>query len=484
LVIVVTVLPLIVGALAIGLMSVLSLNSSVSTRLGNSEDSQVVQSTFRNDVQSANYLTTDPTAQGICGSGYQVLGLEWNQNAETDVYQTVVSYVSVPVTSGSKTTYSLIRQECDVVQANTGTISPVTSSTVVSTNLAANSGASELVPTILPGASATAALSGWIPTAAIPASDAQSAQPGVSSVTWPITEPQGSTSYTYTLVASPPASDLPTIGGSPPTNPVSAGCGYAAVGSGTYASSLCLVDFAGLSGNNLVAARQSCVELSVSLPGGSTLYFCIAVSGAPVAPYALPTWTDGFLGNSINGVPFYSDVPGDPALYQSCEGSASTCVVNGTSVTNDFHGSTTITLTDIAVVAPDNNPATGWEFVSADAESTDSGESINWTSDSATGMFVIPNNQTVDTNSDPIGNACNSGSGVSGTYGSGPSPASLNSTQVFSGNSGNGATSITCSGNSNGTKTGTLMVESEQPKSMTITMVGSGLEGISLGLLF
>jgi hypothetical protein len=75
LVIVVTVLPLIVGALAIGLMSVLSLNSSVSTRLGNSEDSQVVQSTFRNDVQSANYLTTDPTAQGICGSGYQVLGL-------------------------------------------------------------------------------------------------------------------------------------------------------------------------------------------------------------------------------------------------------------------------------------------------------------------------------------------------------------------------------------------------------------------------
>ena len=41
-----------------------------------------------------------------------------------------------------------------------------------------------------------------------------------------------------------------------------------------------------------------------------------------------------------------------------------------------------------------------------------------------------------------------------------------------------------CSGDSNGTKTGTLMVEALQPTTMTITMVGTGLEGISLGLLF
>jgi hypothetical protein len=90
----------------------------------------------------------------------------------------------------------------------------------------------------------------------------------------------------------------------------------------------------------------------------------------------------------------------------------------------------------------------------------------------------------VDTVSDPIGNACNSGSGVSGTFVTPTLTSPLNSSQVFSGNSGNGATTITCSGDSNGTKTGTLMVESEQPKSVTITMVGTGLEGISLGLLF
>ena len=89
------------------------------------------------------------------------------------------------------------------------------------------------------------------------------------------------------------------------------------------------------------------------------MYFCIGITGAPVAPYALPTWTDGFLGNSINGVPFYSDVPGDAALYQSCEGDSSTCNVDGTVVNNTWGGVTTITISDIDVIAPDGGQATG-----------------------------------------------------------------------------------------------------------------------------
>ncbi len=268
-------------------------------------------------------------------------------------------------------------------------------------------------------------------------------------------------------MASPPTSASSIDNGGPITSTTNAGCGYAAPGTGTYASSLCLVDFSALSGNNMVAARQGCVELSVPLPGGSTMYFCIGITGAPVAPYKLPTWTDGFLGNSINGVPFYSDVPGDPALYQSCEGDASTCVVNGATVTNTWGGVTTITISDIDVVAPDGNPATGWELVSADAESTDSGESITWTANNP--LYVIPNNQSVDTPADPIGNACNTATGVT--------PQSVLTP-------GNGSTTIECSGYSNGTKTGTLMVEAAQPTTMTIVLVGTGLQGISLGLLF
>jgi hypothetical protein len=470
LMIVVVVTPLIVGALAIGLMSVLSLQTGVSSRLSNSADSQVVQASFRNDVQSAQYLTTQANGSGQCGPGYQVLGLEWNQNPTTNVYQTVVSYVSVPVTVGSKTTYDLVRQMCtNVTPSSPSPIVPVASTTVISANLAANLAQSELTPTVLPAASNTSAQTAWIPTTS------------VTSVTFPVTEPQGSASYTYTLVATPPTSASIVDLGGPITATTQAGCGYAASGSGTYAQSLCLVDFAGLSGNNMVAARQGCVELSIPLPGGSTMYFCIGIAGAPVAPYALPTWTDGFLGNSINGVPFYSDIPGSPALYQSCEGSSGSCVVNGASVANTWGGVTTITIKDITVVAPDGNPATGWEFVSADAESTDNGESIKWTSDSAQGMFVIPNNQSVDTASDPIGNACNSGAGVSGSFTDTSGTTALTNSQIFGGSA---ATSITCSGNSNGIKTGTLMVESLQPTTMTITMVGTGLEGVSFGLLF
>ena len=44
--------------------------------------------------------------------------------------------------------------------------------------------------------------------------------------------------YNYTLVASPPAANLPTETYVPITSSANAGCGYAATGSGTYASAL------------------------------------------------------------------------------------------------------------------------------------------------------------------------------------------------------------------------------------------------------
>ena len=92
---------------------------------------------------------------------------------------------------------------------------------------------------------------------------------------------------------------------------------------------------------------------------------------------------------------------------------------------------------------------------------------ITWTSNQD--LYVIPNNQSVDTPGDPIGNACNSATGVT--------PQSVLTP-------GTGSTTIECQGISNGVKTGTLMVEASQPNTMTIQLVGTGLEGISIGLLF
>jgi hypothetical protein len=468
LLIVCVVSPVIIGALAIGLMTMLGLQSGVSNRLSDSEDSQVVQASYRNDVQSAQEITTvanapgTPSPQGpecnVNVNATQVLGLEWNLDPGTGVYGTVVTYLTVPTTVGTVTTYSLIRNECTGVTTGSASLTPSSSNTLSS------SLSSALTPNVVETSGSPSTGSGWV------------AADDISSVSFPISE-QGTNSgatggYQFTLVASLPSSNQLVLQNAPVTNAAEAGCGYADITSGTYASSLCFIDFTALNANNgvlMTAARSTCQELEVPLPGGSVLYFCIAFSGAPVFPASLPTW---------NNDPFYPDVSGLPALYKLCEGSDTNCTQNGQSYSNNG-GNTTVTLTGITVVAPDGNPATGWELVSADAESTDGGEWITWSS--GTPMYSIPNNiPSEDNGVSPIGNACNSGAGVVATTNSGAT--TVPSSTFLAGTAS--ATSVTCNGFSNGTKTGTLMVEAQQPTSMTITMLGTGLEGISLGLLF
>lgn len=447
LLIVATISPIIIAALAMGLYALFTLQSGVANRLSDTADAQTVQASFRVDVQSAQQITTQSASTPQCGTGTQLLGLEWDYNATTHVYETVVSYVSEAVTSGSSTTYSLVRQFCI-----NGSLTPTTTTTIssdVQGTLAAP------VPTCIASVQDCTAQVGGAWTSA----------KDVTSLTFPVTEPKSN--YSYTLVAGPATSASSSDAGGPISVTTSEGCGYAAPGSGTYASSLCLVDFSGLTGNNYIAATQGCLETSVPLQGGSTLYFCIEIRGAPIVPAALPTWTDGFLGNQINNTPFYTDVPGDPALYQNCEGGSSTCTVNGVSEPNTWGGVTTITFSGISVVGSNGLPDTGWEFVSADAESTDSGEYITWSAN--TSLYLIPNGESVDTPTAPIGNAC----------GGGVTPASfLTGSPVTPGNT------VTCTGYSNGTKTGTMMIEAQTPSTMTVTMQGTGLEGVAFGLLF
>ena len=131
LVIVTAILPLIIGALSVGLLAVFSLQPSVSNRLANTGDSQVVSSNFENDVQSAAQITTVSSYGYIgwdqCGPNTQVqlMGLEWNLQS-SGAYQTVVSYAEVR--SGS--TYSLVRQYC-----SSGFSTTPTSSTTISYNM-------------------------------------------------------------------------------------------------------------------------------------------------------------------------------------------------------------------------------------------------------------------------------------------------------------------------------------------------------------
>jgi prepilin-type N-terminal cleavage/methylation domain-containing protein len=410
LIVVVAIMPIIVGALSIGLVSILSLQSGVSGRVADSGDAQVVSVNFGNDVQSAANLTTVATAQ--CGSGKQLLGLEWGPGTQPGHFQTVVSYVLVANANGQ--TSSLIRQYC------TGGSSTPTSSNTMSSDVPNTSSAATIAPT----SSNTAAMSGWTPTA------------GVTSVTFPIIG--NASQYQYNEVAVPGQSansnQVSTI--TPPTTT----CGFATLDTGTYASSLCFVDFTKY--NAAQAAAPGCQQITAGITNTPfTMSFCLSVSGGPVAPASIPTYTnpptsEAFLGN--NG--FYTGIPGNPAFYQTVQ-----------------HSTSTVTLTNIKVLDANGNPATGWGIVTGDAESTDKNESMTWTSDQV--LNLIPNSP-----SSPIGNAC-------------AAPTSPD------GLTGVGTTTVECAATVSSDKTGTVMLQAAAPTTLSVQMVGDGLEAMFIGLL-
>jgi len=433
LLITVTILPMVVGALAVGLMSVFSLQSGVSSRLSHTGDAQVVTANYQKDVQGASQITTASSSSPECGPGVgtQLLGLQYaldtSGDANSGSYLVRVSYVSVPVVGATSTTYSLERLYCT-------NYSQTPSSTSV---LAYDLASSEAPPTLtcvqsVNSSVCAGASTQWISTE------------NVRQVNLLVRDAQGN--FPYQLIASPLAATSTSTAGSPVSASTGTGCSFASPGSGTYAQNLCFIDFTSLSGAALAQAQGGgCLEMSVGLPNNYTLYFCISLSGGLVLPWYLPTWTNGFLGNSINGIPFYTGVSGFPALYQRQSGTTST-----------------VKFTNLSVVSPSGVPATGWQFVSVDAESSDDGESITWTANAP--ITVIPNGEAGQVQ--PVGNAC--GNGLSGS----------------------GTTTVTCLGKTtydalgNKTiKTGTAMVEAITPTQMTTKLVGTGLEGVAFGLM-
>lgn len=455
LLIVVCVVPLIVGALSVGLISILSLQSSVSNRLANTADSQVVSASYQNDVQAAAYVTTDATSTPQCGTGTgtQLLGLESDLLQKYGVFQTIISYVSVVNAGATPPTYTLERLVCS--QNSSSVVSAPSSTTILSYNLPS----SQPVPTI----SCVSSASSLLCSQSLASQQFISAQ-NIADVTFTVAQPEpgqqnkspscATNKYCYSLVASPVASASSTNTGSPFSANTTTNCGFASLDTGKYSGTLCFVNFSFL--NSPAALAQAtgggCLELSVSLPGNYTMYFCLQISGPTLLPWYLPTYPEAFLGNINNvsgvSVPFYTGIAGDPALYQRVSGQT------------DY-----VDITNISVVSPSGALATGWEAVSADAESTDLGESITWTSNVT--MSDIPNGESAG----PVGNACMGNTGVGG-----------------GGLTGNGTTTMACSGGTTetgSTKTGTAMIAAVSPNWMNVQLSGgtNGLEAITFGLL-
>lgn len=453
-------MPLIVGALSLGLMSVFRLQGGVSNRLGNTVDSQVVQSTFLNDASSA-LIVTSGAGIADCGPAgeVQLLGLAWTpDSAIAGGYSTVVTYADVQ--NGSQ--WTLVREYCDGGFSTT----PV-STTTVAYNIEPPCTTGQITAGQTTGCQVpanvydTTGLDAAATTSWVNVVDHSDATKNVVKVELPLTAPGAATSggaYQYTL-AGVPAAASPNVsqGGQAISVSATAGCNFATPGTGYYASSMCLVDFAGLTGNNLLAAENGCLETEVNLPAGSKLFFCIGITGTAVAPHSLPTWQNAFLGNSCTssgsncstGSPFYTGIGGQPALYQTGA------------------GTTTITISGITVVSASGTAATGWWVVGADAESTDAGEWIQWSSNAPINIMSNSNGTTYTYGqtfaTSPVGNACDNGTQLVWL-----SP-----------------TSVKCSGSSavNGLKTGTAMVEAQGPSTWVTSMNGAGLEAMAFGLL-
>ena len=545
LLIVTLILPLVIGAIAVALISVFSLQGSVSGRVTGSSDAQMVSANFVIDVHGASMIIAPPAgapsgqSPSTCGTGgTEVLSL---QSVTSSGTPTLTSYLTVQ--HGS--TYALVRNVCqngsstptststvsnNVQNGQTASVTCASTLTVATSALASGSGPTTLSVTALPAAvatldtiqvgsggttfTATAALPGATSLTATPVGsspafplgtsvvDSKWATPaincgaatgwistaGVTGVKMSITEPNtaaNSGNYSYTLVGVPAANSSYGQSSTLATPPTTS-CNFATAGTGTYATEMCFVDFSQWN----TQTQASPVGLPTCSQGGGvtgrlvssyvantpfTLQFCLSVSSvdsngnsimgqntsAPspsscntigyndIAACPLPTYVDGFLGNNINGTNFYTGVVGDPALYTAQQGSTSK-----------------ITITGIQVFDASGNKATGWDFVTGDAETTDNNESITWTSTATSGpaapLYLLYNSPT-----SPVGNACDS------------TPPTYNVLNL----TGLGTTTVECSANQSGLKTGTVMLEAAQPTGLKATLVGAGLEAIFVGLL-
>jgi prepilin-type N-terminal cleavage/methylation domain-containing protein len=486
LLVVVVILPLVVGGIAVALLSVFGLQTQTQNRIGDSNDEQTASANFNRDVQSAQQITTQSTPG--CGSTNQtqLLGLEWGTNSSAPGgYQTVVSYISTSVTNtqNNTTTYTMLRQVCTSGAAATPSSSNAVAHDIGSTPTLGCSASSASTLCITGKCPST----GTCPPTPLPDISGNFANwataQGVTGITFKIVAP--GSGYTYSLAGLPSlstsqgaASNLNNLSGQ--------GCNFASSGSGTYANHLCFADFSGFNAASYLYPA-ACDPITRPIAGTPyTLSFCLRVNSTSVAPAAIPTYyspsgnssqgSEAFLGN--NG--FYTGITGDPALYTDVQGAVVTAY-----------------FTNIQVLDSAGNPATGWTLVTGDAESTDGGEwnvytsNLNWS--------ILPNNGS----SDLWGNACYD-TGDAGNNGvlqyTGPSPLTTPATatsvaadraalSINSTTYATGVPSILCESSTSLNKTGTLMLQAQEPsnssaaQTLTVTMNGTGLQAIFLGVL-
>jgi prepilin-type N-terminal cleavage/methylation domain-containing protein len=360
-----TIIPFVVGALSLGIIAVFSLDTQSSNRLTDTADAQVVASIYQKDVQAAGYITTHNTSSPQCGAGtgLQLLSLESVPNQKTGDFQSVVAYVAVPSNNGQNgaASESLVRLTC----AN-GSTTPTSQTTLANDLPFPNPKDPTQPPLTPPAVTCSAGASPSICSASgqqwslgyVPTQD-------IGTINFSVTEP--ATGYNINLDASPAASTSFNSGGVASTP--AASCESTTGSTGPFAGSLCLIDFSGLTPNELAVAETAgqCYNMSIAVEATDILHFCLSLSsntaGEGAAATAIPADTYAGLGNTV-----YPGIPGAPALYMSpymhSQGVTLKMSLSAFNLVNTATG----------------QPVTGWNFVSADAETTNAGEALSWSS--------------------------------------------------------------------------------------------------------
>jgi prepilin-type N-terminal cleavage/methylation domain-containing protein len=188
LLLVMVILPLVMGAVAVVVVSTLKDQTTVASKVSDSSDSRITSAYYARDVQSASQITTAPpgapglSSPSLCGSGTtNLLSIQLSAS-------TVVSYWAV----NDGASWVLQRSLCP------GGANPPSETITVFHGILTN----PPVAAISPASLALNAASGWTPTS--------SAAGGVAGITLAVTEQ--ASNYQFNLVATPRTWNSASIG--------------------------------------------------------------------------------------------------------------------------------------------------------------------------------------------------------------------------------------------------------------------------------
>ncbi|WP_248633944.1 CshA/CshB family fibrillar adhesin-related protein [Novosphingobium nitrogenifigens] len=189
----------------------------------------------------------------------------------------------------------------------------------------------------------------------------------------------------------------------------------------------CWIDFS--SYNDTTARSSSGQAFSLTLQDGTVLNFTLKTSGTALTATGSPSWSGAAIGNTA-----MTGIAGSPVLYQTGA------------------GTTTVTVSSIRMTPPAGaGGVTSYMLVAADGESTNSGETLRFTTNGGAWQTL----------------------GQAGAV-SGSSYPSL---------SGAGTTSVTETG-ATANYTGAYIFGSSTPTQIGSTLVGGGLEGFMLAVRY